>query len=284
MNPTSAVHDIRPSPIAGTWYSDNPQQLAVSIDAYIARASLPPLSGRLVGVLVPHAGHIYSGPVAGFAFKAVKHYAPDREVVVVIGPFHRHHNSPAVTTAHQAFGTPLGPVPVDHEALEALRGAIAIDALRQDTEHSLEIELPFLQRILGEFRLIPLALVDQSLAMAERLGQALAEILKGQKALLVASSDLSHYHPQPVAEALDHTMLDAVAAFDPARVIGLEEEGKAFACGRGAVAAVMIAARLLGANTAQVVNYGTSGDINHRYHEVVGYGAAVFYETTPPTS
>jgi hypothetical protein len=156
-----------------------------------------------------------------------------------------------------------------------------IQPLRADTEHSLEIELPFLQRVLGDFRLIPLALVDQSFEMAGQLGGALAEVLADQKALLIASSDLSHFYPQPVAEVLDRAILDAVAAFDPRGVIEAEEHGRGFACGRGAIAAVMIAARALGADQALIVDYATSGDVTHDYGQVVGYGAALFYQATP---
>jgi hypothetical protein len=169
-------------------------------------------------------------------------------------------------------------VPIDRAALDALRDTVPVDAVRSDPEHCLEIELPFLQRALGEFRLIPLALVDQSLALAEDLGHALAEVLRGQNALLVASSDLSHFYPQAVANTLDQQALDAVEAFDPAAVIRAEHDGRKIACGHGAIATVMIAARDLGADTATVIRYATSGDVTRDYQQVVGYGAAVFYQ------
>ncbi len=279
MHAPSPPQNVRPSPIAGRWYPADAQQLAMSVDAYIDRARVDPLTGRLIGILTPHAGHRYSGPVAGHAFKLVQGHEID--VVALIGPSHYPYHAQAVTTAHAAYATPLGQVTVDHAALTQLRDAVPLHAVQHDQEHSLEIELPFLQRTLGDFRLIPLALIDQSYAYAERLGRALAAVLEGQRALLVASSDLSHFYPQPVAHTLDSVVLDAVAAYDPEGVIRAETEGQGFACGRGAIAAVMVAARELGADSARVVNYATSGDITHDNQQVVGYGAAVFFQQTP---
>jgi AmmeMemoRadiSam system protein B len=275
MNATHRLQDVRPSPIAGRWYPADPLRLARSIDDYLERASVPPVNGQLIGVLAPHAGHRYSGPVAGYAFKAVRGLSVD--VVALVGPSHYPYDAPIVATAHDAYETPLGLVPVDRAALAALQRTLPLRLVRTDPEHSLEIELPFLQRVLAEFRLIPLALVDQSYALAQQVGQALAELLAGQKALLVASSDLSHFYPQNIARRLDQTVLDAVARFDPAEVIAAEEKGTGFACGRGAIAAVMIAARQLGADSAQIVGYATSGDVTGDTSQVVGYGAALFY-------
>lgn len=269
-------HDVRPSSIAGKWYPGDPNQLAQSIDSYIAQAVVPPINGRLVGVLVPHAGHRYSGPVAGYAYKLMRGLQVD--VVALVGPSHYPYQGPVISTAHAAYRTPLGDIPVDHDLLRMLRQTVTIEAVHSDPEHSLEIELPFLQRTLNNFRLLPLALVDQSLTVAQKLGRALAGTLQEQKVILVASSDLSHFYPQNIAHELDHNLLDAVAAFDPAAVIQAEEDGTGFACGRGAIAAVMIAAKELGADTAQIIHYATSGDVNHDHSQVVGYGAAVFFQ------
>lgn len=282
MNAVHHVQDVRPSPIAGRWYPADPLRLARSIDDYLDRATVPPIDGKLMGVLAPHAGHRYSGPVAGHAFKAVRGLPVD--VVALVGPSHYPYEADIVATAHAAYETPLGLVPVDREALAALQRMLPIRLVRTDPEHSLEIELPFLQRALGDFRLIPLALVDQSFDLAQQVGYALADLLAGQRALAVASSDLSHFYPQDIAHRLDQVILDAVGRFDPAAVIEAEEKGIGFACGRGAIAAVMVAARALGADTAQVVGYGTSGDITHDYSQVVGYGAALFYQRAGSTT
>ncbi len=275
-HPTPA-RDFRPSPIAGRWYPGDPAHLASTVDDYLAQADVPAIPGAIIGLLAPHAGHRYSGPVAGHAFKLVQ--GMDVDTVAVIGPSHHRYQADILTTGHAAYRTPLGDVPVDHAALEALRETVPVEPVRWDAEHALEIELPFLQRVLGNFALIPLALIDQSLHTAEMLGHALANILAGRKALLVASSDLSHFYPQSTANALDRAMLDAVGAFDPVRVLHLETQGEGFACGRGAIATVMIAARDLGADTAQIVDYATSGDVTHDYDQVVGYGAAVFFRS-----
>ena len=278
MTQNPILQDIRPSPIAGRWYPGTPAQLTGLIDELLAQAEVAPITDPIMGMLVPHAGYRYSGPVAAHAFKLVQGQSVD--VVALIGPSHYPYPAAIVTTAHDAYETPLGRVRVDHDLLAALGAHVSIHAIRHDPEHSLEIELPFLQHTLGAFDLVPLALIDQSYALAERLGQALAEVLDGKNALLVASSDLSHFYPQPVANRFDHVLLDAVAAFDPARVVQAEDEGQSFACGRGAIAAVMIAARALGANSARVVEYATSGDVTHEYDRVVGYGAAVFCRCT----
>jgi MEMO1 family protein len=272
------VLDVRPSPIASEWYPGDPTDLAASVDAYIARADVPPIEGRIVGIMAPHAGHQYSGPVAGYAYKLLHGLTFD--VVALVGPSHYRYPAQILTSGHDAYETPLGRVPVEHDILDALSKKVPIDAVREDPEHSLEIELPFLQRTLGTFSLIPLAMIDQSLEMAEQLGHALAEVLKDKKALLVASSDLSHFHQQNVANRLDQKVLDAVDAYDPAGVVQAEEFGQEIACGRGAIAAVMIAARDLGADSAAVVRHATSGDVIRRYDRVVGYGAAVFYQKT----
>ncbi len=277
MTHPTPTRDIRPSPIAGRWYPGDPARLAETVDGYLAAAEVPAIPGQIIGLLAPHAGHRYSGPVAGHAFKLVQ--GMDIDTVALVGPSHHRYQADILTTGHTAYQTPLGDVPVDHAALEMLRKTVPVEPVRWDAEHSLEIELPFLQRVLREFQLIPLALIDQSLGAAETLGHALANILAGRKALLVASSDLSHFYPQSVANTLDRAMLDAVEAYDPVRVLHLEAQGKGFACGRGAIATVMIAARDLGADTAWVIDYATSGDINHDYDQVVGYAAAVFFRS-----
>jgi AmmeMemoRadiSam system protein B len=276
--------DIRPSPIAGKWYPGDPTRLAAAVDEFIAQAEVPEFEGELVGILSPHAGHRYSGPVAGYAFRAVQAKKNEVDVVALIGPSHYPYPAPVVSTGHDAYATPLGVVPVDRAALLKLQQRVPIQLVRKDPEHSLEIELPFLQRSLGQFRLIPLAMIDHSVEMAERLGHALAEVLFGQKALIVASSDLSHFYPQQVAHQLDQFVLDAVAAYDPAGIIEAEELGKGFACGRAAIAAAMFAARELGADQAQVVHYATSGDVTQDFQQAVGYGAAIFYRSAPPAS
>jgi len=189
---------------------------------------------------------------------------------------------PLLTSAHTAYQTPLGAVWIDRQAVEALSNYLQTDLgygltpVRNDPEHSLEIELPFLQRALPEpFRLIPVMVRDQTIPVARALGKALAKVLAGKQAVLVASTDLSHFYTRQQADLLDAEMLRQVEAFDPAGVMQVEEEGKGFACGRSALAAVLWAAKDLGADTARVLYHATSGDITGDYSEVVGYAAAV---------
>ncbi len=279
MDAPSAHTDVRPSPIAGTWYPGTANRLVAEVDHYLAEAKVAPAPGQIIGLMAPHAGYRYSGQVAAHAFRLVQGMEVD--TVAVVSPIHRPESfAPVFTTAHAAYETPLGQVPVDHEAVEALQAAgVDMEAVRYDHEHSLEIELPFLQRTLaGPFNLIPLMLGDQAARTAESVGRALARVLRGKRALLVASTDLSHFYDHRTAQRLDRVVLDRVAAFDPEGVIAVEDEGRGFACGRGAVAAVMWAARDLGADAAAVVNYATSGDTSGDYSRVVGYGAAVFYK------
>ncbi len=147
--------------------------------------------------------------------------------------------------------------------------------VRHDREHSLEIELPFLQRVLQtDFKLLPVMVRDQSLKVTRILGQCLAQTLRGRNALLVASTDLSHFYPQKIANQLDDEMLRSIESFDPEAVIRVEEEGRGFACGRGALAAVLWAAKGLGADTVKILHHATSGDVTGDNTQVVGYGAA----------
>ena len=277
----NAVHDLRPSPIAGQWYPADPQRLAASVDGYLNAADLPELDGELVGIMTPHAGHRYSGPVAGYAFAAIQQLQP--ELVAVLSPMHYATSYPLLTTAHQAYATPLGPIPVDNQAISDLNDCLqqklgfGLTAIKHDPEHSLEIELPFLQRALQhEFRLLPVMVREVSRRVTRALGDCLATILQGKKGLLVASTDLSHFYPQQVAEVLDAEVLRRVEALDPEGVLQVEEEGKGFACGRGALAAALWAAKELGADQARVLYYATSGNVTGDFSEVVGYAAAVF--------
>jgi len=269
--------DVRPSPIVGTWYEGNAKSLAHSVDEYLNKAKLPALEGEVVAVIAPHAGHRYSGPVAGYAFAALRSRSP--ELVAVISPFHSLAPYPLLTTAHDAYGTPLGNIEVDKVSLAELSQAgldVPITPVRADREHSLEIELPFLQRALtGDFKLLPIMIHAQEINVARKLGFALAKVLKERNALLVASTDLSHFHDQLTAERFDREMLRRFESFDPESIFDAEQTGKAYACGHAAVAAVLWAARELGANKVKVLQHATSGDVMGDYSSVVGYGAAV---------
>lgn len=276
------AHDtpnLRPSSISGRWYEADPEALARGVDGYMDRAHLPDLEGEVIAVLAPHAGHLYSGPVAGFAFAALRGLAP--EVVAVVGPFHNYHPASLLTSAHDAYSTPLGNVPVDRPGVEALGARLETEArtrltpVANDPEHSLEIELPFLQRALaGDWKLLPVMVRAVTSSLSRALGDALAAVLRGRKAILVASTDLSHYQDQPTAMALDRAMLNQIESFNPEGAFEVQSSGNGYACGLGAFTAVLWAARALGADRVRILNHATSGDVTGDMGSVVGYAAA----------
>jgi len=275
-----AIPDLRPSPIAGTWYEGRPDVLAREVDGYLDRTELPELAGDVVALIAPHAGHRYSGAVAGYAFASVRNWSFD--LVAVVSPFHQYASAPLLTSAHSAYETPLGVIPVDSKALLELSEALNVQlgyGLAQvpfDREHSLEIELPFLQRTLnGPFELLPVMVRSDGPQTAHGLGKALAKVLRGRNALLVASTDLSHFYDQNTANALDAEMLRRFESFDPDAIFEAERTGKGLACGHAAVASVLWASRELGADTVKVLRHATSGDVTGDFSSVVGYGAAV---------
>lgn len=274
------IAPIRPSPIAGTWYEGNPAKLAAEVDRYISDAALPDFEGDVVAVIAPHAGYMYSGAVAGYAFAAVR--ARDFDLVAVLSPFHAFHQDTFLSSAHQAYTTPLGNIPIACDEVntvdEILRAELGfgITPIANDREHSLEIELPFLQRALkDDFDLLPIMIRSTNAHELQVLGQALAKVLHGRNALIVASTDLSHFYSQEDAKILDVEMLHQIESFSPEGVLKAEEMGCGFACGRGAVAATLYAAHDLGAREVKILNYATSGDVSGDYSSVVGYGAGV---------
>jgi MEMO1 family protein len=273
------ITDFRPSPIAGTWYSANPQKLRSQTLEFLAQAELPDLSGEVVALIAPHAGHKYSGQTAAYAFRTVQgqHF----DVVVVLSPLHTFHPAPLLTTAHDAYSTPLGQIQVDRETLSNLdstleqSAGLGLVAVRNDSEHSLEIQLPFLQCALeNEFLLVPIMLRSLSETVLEALGKALGKVLNGKKALMVASTDLSHFYPESVAKELDSEMLSQIRSFSPESVLQTERTGKGYACGVGAVASILWASRELGADRVVILHHSTSGQSTGDFDSVVGYGAA----------
>jgi AmmeMemoRadiSam system protein B len=279
------IPDPRPSPIAGTWYEGDPEALSRIVDAYISHANLPDLKGEVIAVVAPHAGLRYSGPVAGYAFAALKGLAFD--LVAVISPMHHPYQDSLLTSSHSAYATPLGNIQIDREAVYQLDEYLQADhglgltAVPHDPEHSLEIELPFLQRALsGDFQLLPVMVRSQQLEASRGLGLSLAKTLEGRRALLVASSDLSHFYDHETAVGFDSVMLEQIEAFSPEGVFEAESTGKGFACGHAAIAAVLWAARELGADIVRILNSATSGETSGDYTSVVGYGAAAVLKTS----
>jgi MEMO1 family protein len=271
--------EIRPSPIAGHWYSSNPVSLARELDNYISKAKNPKIDGEIVAVISPHAGYRYSGHVAGYAFDAIQHLHPD--IIAVISPMHQPYQEAFLTTGHKYYWTPLGKIEVDHSSVSALSKIlldeyqIRLQPVRNDEEHSLEIEIPFLQRIYPyEFTLLPVMVRDLSIANCEALGKGLYQVLNGKSVMVVLSTDLSHFYTKQKAYELDNHMIEMIQNLNPNGVLQSEVDGTGFACGAGAVIAGLHYATLMGANKGVLLKYGTSGEITGDDTSVVGYGAA----------
>ncbi len=235
------------------------------------------VKGKITGLIAPHAGYAYSGVVAASAYQLIRGLAIDN--VAVISPSHRDRFG-GVTVYPGQYATPLGNIPTNTELsgrLAELSPVILKSPLGHGDEHALEVQLPFLQYILKDFKIIPLVMGSQDWKTCSALGDALAKILAGTSSLIIASSDLSHYHDQETANRLDQKIIDAVNQFDEEKLYYEITAGKCEACGAGPIIAAMIASRLLGANQAKVVLYRTSGEVSHEYDQVVGYLAGVMY-------
>lgn len=275
MNP---INPIRPSPIAGSWYSSNADQLQKEMDEYINSARLPEIKGDLVGLIAPHAGYFYSGATAGYAYKAVKGLQYD--LCVVVSPLHDYLPYPLLTTAHNAYATPLGNVEVDLDLLKELNqhlmdaSLVSAQPIANDREHSLEIQLPFLQTALGKpFHLLPLMVRSTEAKYLHSVASILADLIRGKKVLLVASTDLSHFYDESTANGLDQVMLKQMTDFSPDGTLQAEAKQEGFACGVSAVALVLWASKALGANQVTLLHHSTSARASKDTSSVVGYGA-----------
>jgi MEMO1 family protein len=268
---------IRQAGFAGSWYPATAAAIAGEVDGYLAAVPRTAPSGRIVGLVAPHAGLRYSGPVAAHAYALLAARAP--ATVVIVGPSHRVAFDGVALHAAGAWRTPLGVVELDDGAATAIRDAAPLvvfdDAALHREEHSLELQLPFLQRVLPSFRLVPLMMGSQSRVEVLGLAAALAAALAGRDAVLIASSDLSHYEPAAVANRLDAVVCDQVARYDESGLLDRLESRHNVACGGGPIVAVMRAALALGATQAKLLRYGDSGDVEARdKSHVVGYMAA----------
>lgn len=216
--------------------------------------------------------------MAAYAYRAIS--GQRHRTVIVLGPLHAAHVDPLLTSAFDAYRTPLGPVSIDRGTVERIAQVLEQDfgrrlaAVDETSEHSIEVQLPFLQVVLGEFQLVPIMLADQSGPVARHLAAALQAAFGGRLPLLLASSDLSHYFPQPVAERLDRELLRRVERLDPEAVLQAERQRVGYACGNGAIAAALWAVRPA---RARLLRYATSGDVTGDYSSVVGYAAVGLY-------
>ncbi len=276
---------IRRPAVAGSFYPADPQELRETI----ARSYLHPLgpgtqppSGKTAtGVsacVCPHAGYEYSGPVAAHSYLWLSSLRKP-ELVVVLGPNHYGVGSGISTFREGVWETPLGRVPVDSAAskkLVELTGIIDYDQEAHKREHSIEVQLPFLQSIYGEFPFLPICLAFQDIETAREIGKGIAELLRGRNAVLIASSDLTHYEPAVTAREKDAALLEAVQHLDTDGFYRILEERHVTACGYGAIATVMEASARLGFKRGELHKYATSGDTTGDYDAVVGYPSVSF--------
>ena len=278
----AAPNPVRPAAMAGSWYPADPGALAAAVDGYLAAAA-PPHDFEATALIAPHAGLVYSGPVAAHAWAAVRGRTFD--AAVLVGPSHHVGFDGVSICSRGAWETPLGPAVVDAALAARLAAAsplIAEHPRAHRREHSLELQLPFLRRLLPATPIVPLLVGYQQRETVLGLADALADVLRGAAVLLVASTDLSHYFDAEEAAGLDARVVAHVARFDWAGLLDEfeqypeHERGRYVACGGGAAIAVMRAARMLGATAARVLRRADSGDVSGDREQVVGYLAAAF--------
>jgi AmmeMemoRadiSam system protein B len=265
---------LRRAAFAGPWYPGTPEALGAVVDRHVA--ARPAMAG-VTALVSPHAGLMYSGPVAGHGYGAVAGSAFD--VAVLVGPSHYTPFTGVALCARGSFDSPLGALRIDEplaDRLAVLSSLIRIDPVVHAQEHSLELQLPFLARVLPEVPILPLLMGTQDAKTSSALAKALSGALEGRRALLVASSDLSHYLDRTRAAALDEVVVDRLRAFDADGLQTELDRHPNHACGGGPIVAVMRAARALGATRAAVLHYADSGDISGDISHVVGYVSAAF--------
>lgn len=275
----ASISEVRPSPIAGTWYSSDPDKLAHQIDGFIQQATAPSIKGKIFGLVVPHAGHRYSGATAGIAYRTI--LGNSYPLVMILSPSHHYYPAQLLSSAHHFYTTPLGNLPVHQEALKLLQkemrhAGVEIKLVEEDEEHSIEIQLPFLQQALeGEFSILPLMMLDQGQEAVLLLSKALLKVYDRYHPLVIASSDLSHFHSLRTANELDGNILKMIADFSPEGVLQVEKDGSGSACGAGPIAVALGLAKLAGASGVKVLQHSTSADVTGDSSSVVGYGSAV---------
>lgn len=269
---------IHESVIAGSWYPGSAARLRQEVEGFLQRAKLGDLQGQLIALISPHAGYQYSGQVAAYAYKLLEKHKFD--TVVIIAPSHRAFFSGVSVYDRGGYRTPLGVAPLDREFISSLQqGDSRIRHVpgAHTKEHSLEIQLPFLQVLIPNFKLVPLLMGQQDFATCQWLAEAIGNCIGTRSVLVVASSDLSHFHPYEQAKKLDQAAIDRVRDFDPEGLSESLADGNCEACGGGPMITAMLIARRLGANKSRVLHYANSGDVTGDHRGVVGYMAAAFW-------
>lgn len=271
---------------AGSFYAGTPEALRKQIESCFTHklgpGKVPTVqegARSVLGVVCPHAGYMYSGPVAAHSyFSMAVDGKPD--IVVILGPNHTGQGSGLAVMKEGVWRTPLGDAQIDKEtADQILRGSgiIDVDELAHVYEHSIEVQLPFLQYLYGSaFKFVPISFLMQDFESSHEVGQAVAEALRGKNAVVIASTDMTHYEPQEKAEKKDGKALSALEKLDEREFFSTVEGYNITACGYGPVVALVTAVKLLGARKGQILCYKTSGDVIGDYSAVVGYASVAF--------
>ncbi len=285
------AHDVMKPVVAGQFYPERADELASVVNRYLAEAATEPSTKKVLAVLAPHAGYVYSGPVAGYSYKHVQNQHPD--TVLILALAHRGVDGAVVFPGH-AFETPLGPIGVDNEITAALveeGGPISACWEAFLTEHSVEVNLPFIQTVFPEARIAAMLITHTDPGLCRAVGQRIADVLRrpGKNVLVVVSSDMSHYPPYEVANRVDREMLASLETLDPPTIYAEynrlnwdpRHNVKCIMCGSAAMFSAVEAARCLGASEAKTLCYRNSGDSPQgKKDKVVGYGAFAIYAPT----
>jgi AmmeMemoRadiSam system protein B len=276
---------IRQPAVAGRFYPGNAQHLRTEIETFTTlRATAgqsaidPELKIPAVGCIVPHAGYVYSGAVAGAVYRRLE--LPRRYVILC--PNHTGVGEPLAVMSRGAWHTPLGDVPVDHELADALKAAMPLlteDQAAHRFEHALEVQLPFLQVLRPGFQFVPITVGTCNFEVLSALGVVIGSLLTdlSEPALVIASSDMNHYESDSVTRVKDRRAIDQVLALDPRGLYDTVRQGNISMCGYGPATIMLTAARKMGATRAELIRYATSGDVSGERDMVVGYAGIAVY-------
>lgn len=278
--------EIRQPAVAGSFYPGEPSRLAKMIAEMLAKTEKPSIPGDIIGLIAPHAGYIYSGPVAAYAYKAIQ--GMEYSDVIVIAPCHVEAFAGAAVYPGDAYATPLGDVEINKELSRKITSYSKLVKLSEQGhqfsyrggEHSLEVQLPFLQTMLEDFRLVAVVMGGQDMQTCKGLAESITKACQDRNdILIVATTDLSHYHDYGTAVELDSRVVELVNSYDYNQLFEELRQQKVEACGGGPMVALMMAAEKLGAGDVEVVKYANSGDVTGDKSAVVGYLSAVIYKT-----
>jgi len=264
---------VRPPAVAGRFYPSDPQELAQEIDEYVRSGEAKKAAQ---GCVVPHAGYMYSGHVAGAVYSSIE--IPPR--CILLGPRHYPRGEAMAILTDGSFATPFANAPIDPALARELARAcprLREDVVAHQSEHSLEVQIPFLQRLVNDFRFVPVVLGTDRYPVLEELGHAVARVVAAQDepVLLVASSDMNHYESNEITRKKDERAIARILALDPRGLYDTVRNEEISMCGYAPTVAMLVALRDLGATTAELVRYATSGDINGDREQVVGYAGIV---------